>query len=67
MRTEISALFSLQSAVEPPVLSAHIGNGVHIERLEPQWLDEVRVQCPKVEAREQIEPLNSYTHRLFMS
>jgi hypothetical protein len=65
MRTEISALFSLQSAVQRPVRRAHIGNGVHIERLYGDWLDVVRVQCPKVEAREQIEPLNHYTHRLF--
>jgi hypothetical protein len=65
MRTEISALFGLQSAPKEPVASAHIGSGVYIQELESNWLDEVRVQCPKLEARERIEPLSPYTHRFF--
>lgn len=65
MRTEISAIFTLQSASEMAVENAHIGNGVYIQRLESDWLDELRVQCPKLEAREQIEPLSPYTHRIF--
>lgn len=65
MRAEISALFSLQSMAELPVQSARIGNGLYIQRLDFEWLGEVRNQCPKIEAREQIEPLGCYTHRLF--
>lgn len=65
MRTEISAIFALQSAHNMAVENAHIGSGVHIQRLESDWLDDLRKQCPKLEAREQIEPLSPYTHRMF--
>jgi hypothetical protein len=62
MRAEISALFHLQPTL---VEKAHIGSGVFIHRLEPDWLDEVKAQRPKVKAREQIEMLRPYTHRFF--
>lgn len=62
MRAEISALFHLQPTL---VEKSPIGSGVFIERLEPDWLDEVKAQCPKVAAREQIEWLRPYTHRFF--
>lgn len=64
MRTEISALIHLQWANQV-VENAEIGSGVYLQRLEPDWLDEVKVQCPKVEAREQVEWLTPYTHRFF--
>jgi hypothetical protein len=62
MRAEISALFHLQPTL---IEKAHIGSGVYIQRLEPDWLYEVKAQCPKVAAREQIEWLPPYTHRFF--
>jgi len=62
MRTEISALFHLQPTL---IGKAYIGSGLLIERLEPDWIDEVKAQCPKVAAREQIEWLPPYTHRFF--
>ena len=65
MRTEISAIFTLQSASEMAVENAYIGSGVYIQRLESDWLHGLRTQCPKLEAREQIEPLRPYTHRIF--
>lgn len=65
MRAEISALFPLQWVNGLPIEEAHIGSGVYLQSLEPSWLDEVRDQCPKVAAREQVESLGSYTHRFF--
>ncbi len=65
MRAEVSAVFHLQLANETPVENAQIGSGVFIQRLESDWLDEVKAQCPKIEAREQIEWLSPYTHRFF--
>lgn len=65
MRTEISALFHLQRSNELPVENAYIGSSVCLKRIEPEWLDAIKAQCPKVEAREQIEWLKPYTHRFF--
>jgi len=65
MHTEISALFGLQSTHDLLLGSAHVGGGVYLQELESNWLDEVRDQCPKLKAREQIEPLSPYTHRFF--
>ena len=65
MQTEVSALVHLQWVNERPVENVHIGSGVFIKRLEAEWLDLVKSQCPKVEAREQIEFLPPYTHRFF--
>ena len=65
MRAEVSALFHLRQARVPPVENAHIGSGVFIQAIEPEWLDAVKTLCPKVAAREQVEYLKPYTHRLF--
>lgn len=65
MRAEISALFHLQWGNDAPVEDAHIGSGVFIKRIEPKWLDDIKNQCPKVGAREQIELLSPYTHRFY--
>jgi hypothetical protein len=65
MPAEVSALFHLKWANEAPVEKAHLGTGVFLQRLDPDWLNEVKGQCPKVEAREQIEWLQPYTHRFF--
>lgn len=61
MRCEVSALFHLQRT---NVSHAHIGSGVYLERLDSNWLNEIKTQCPKVEAREKIEP-RPYTHRFY--
>src|ERR1700752_1466099 len=65
MRTQISAVFHLQLVADTLVQRAQIGNGIYIERLEPEWLESVKSQCPKIEARESIEWLSPYTHRFF--
>ncbi|PYS23706.1 MAG: hypothetical protein DMF72_08570 [Acidobacteria bacterium] len=65
MRIEVSALVHLQWWHEQPVENGHIGSGVFIRRLDSEWLDVVKSQCPKVEAREQIEFLSPYTYRFF--
>jgi hypothetical protein len=62
-RVEISALFTLKAVTDLPVISARIGGGVWIEGIDANWLDEVKKQCPKIEAREKIEPSGPYTHR----
>jgi hypothetical protein len=62
---EVSAIFNLKRGIEHPVTSASIGGGVSIEMLDEEWLTELKEQCPKVEAREQIEWNTPYTHRLF--
>jgi hypothetical protein len=65
MHAEISALFHLQWTNDEPVKSAHIGSGVFIKRIEPEWLRDVKNQCPKIAAREQIEWHSPYTHRFY--
>jgi hypothetical protein len=65
MRTEISALFYLQSLKETPVEAACIGSGIWIERLKSEWIDDVRKQCPLMLAREKLEVLSPYTHRFY--
>lgn len=65
MRAEISALFHLQGARDHPVEEAQIGSGVFIKRLESDWLSDVKAQCPKIAAREQIELVGHYTHRFY--
>ena len=65
VRAEISALFHLQYVKDAPVKNAHIGSGVFIKRMEPEWLDDVKNQCPKVGAREKVEILSPYTHRFY--
>jgi hypothetical protein len=62
MHAEISALFHLQPTL---IEKAESGSGVYIQRLVSDWLEEVKAQCPKVAAREQIEWLPPYTHRFF--
>jgi len=63
MRAEVSAPFYIIGLPGPVLRDAHIGSGVCIRQLEAEWIDEVRTQCPKVEAREQLESQH-YTHRL---
>lgn len=65
MRIEISALFPLHLTYETIPRKFHIGGGVFIERLELGWLNELKSQCPKVAAMEQLEPVGEYTHRFF--
>jgi hypothetical protein len=65
MRVEISTLFHLQSARMTPVSQAYIGGGVYIQKLENEWIKQVRSQCPKVVARELLESQQPYTHRFF--
>src|SRR5688572_7802742 len=62
---EVSAIFNLKWGIELPVTSAPIGSGISIEMIDDKWLEGVKEQCPKVEAREQIEWNRPYTHRLF--
>ena len=66
MRVELSTLFHLGDAVRP-VESAEIGSGVRIERLDNDWMSQVREQCPKVKAREILELVPPYTHRFVRS
>jgi hypothetical protein len=65
VRAEVSALFNLKAVSDYPVLSAHIGSGVIIAKIDNAWLKEVKNQCPTIEAREQIEWNGLYTHRLY--
>lgn len=65
MRLEISTLFYLLGSGGDAVKAAHIGGGVHIKELDLDWLAGVRVQCPKVRAREQLEVRSPYTHRFY--
>jgi len=65
MRSQISALFHLQDGKESPVDDTLIGSGIFIRRIERGWLNEVRVQCPRIAARELVEWMSPYTHRLF--
>ena len=66
MRTEISALFHLKDVSNlRPVSSCKIGDCIHIERLNEEWLTKVRNDCSMVRAREHVEWLTPYTHRLF--
>jgi hypothetical protein len=66
MQTELSTLFHLNSFGRP-VRSAEIGSGVRIEQLNEDWINQVREQCPKVKAREILEYVPRYTHRLVRS
>lgn len=65
MRVEISTLFYLLGSPGSAVKAAHIGDGVRIEELDLAWLEDVRIQCPKVRAREQLEMRSPYTHRFY--
>ena len=65
MRVEISSLFHLLPAIGVLATKALIGSGVYIERLDSDWIDEVRQQCSKVRAREELEVQKPYTHRFF--
>src|SRR5437868_14183428 len=65
MRVEISTLFHLLGSASEAVKAAHIGDGVHIEAVDPAWLENVRIQCPKIAAREQLESQSPYTHRFY--
>src|SRR5262245_3486786 len=65
VHAEVSAIFNLKRGIEHPVSYASIGSGVSIEMLDDEWLAGVKEQCPKVEAREQVEWNRPYTHRLF--
>jgi hypothetical protein len=62
---EISALFHLLNRDETVFTNTHIGSRVFIERLDFDWLDELKSQCPKVEAREKVEWESPYSHRFF--
>jgi len=62
---EISALFTLKWVTEHPVTKAYIGSGIFVEMLSEEWLRDVRNQCPRIQAREQIEWNGQYTHRFF--
>lgn len=65
MRTEISTLFHLLSAGEQPVDFAHVGGAVCVSKLNAEWLESVRTQCPRVKAREELERQKPYTHRFY--
>jgi hypothetical protein len=65
MSVEISTLFHLLGSAGAAVRTAHIGDGIHIAELNADWLESVRVQCPKVVAREQLEIQSPYTHRFY--
>lgn len=61
MQFGISALFSLQ---EPSITKRHeIGDGVFFEKLDHDWITEVREQCPEVPAYELLYPPRTLTHR----
>jgi hypothetical protein len=64
MRLEISALFYVIDPSEQAVQSAAIGNGIYIQKMNDEWIEAVKSQCPKVDAREQLER-HPYTHRIF--
>jgi hypothetical protein len=64
-RAEISSLFNLKWVTDRPVTGARIGSGLSIGTVNADWLLEVKKQCPKIEAREQIEWTGAYTHRVF--
>src|SRR5947199_6719336 len=65
MRAEVSSLFYIIDHHGVAVQDARSGGGVHGRQLEPEWIEEVKRQCPKVKARELLER-HHYTHRLFM-
>lgn len=67
MSVEISTLFYLLGSAGEAVKTGNIGDGVHIERVNPEWLEGVRRQCPKVAAREHLEMQGRtpYTHRFY--
>jgi hypothetical protein len=66
-RAEISSLFYLQYTINGmPVENFRIGDGVYISRLDDDWLENLKLQCPRVAAREQLEYRPYYTHRLFI-
>lgn len=46
-------------------MNARIGDGVHIGELDPDWIEGVRIQCPRVRAREELERQKPYTHRFY--
>jgi hypothetical protein len=61
MQFEISALFNLQ---EKSITKIHeIGDGVYFEKLDHNWITEVREQCPEVPAYELLYPPRTLTHR----
>ena len=66
MQAELSTLFHLGGAGRS-VEMAEIGSGVRIERLDLNWINQVREQCPKVGAREILEFASPYTHRFVRS
>ena len=63
MRIEVSQVFHLLGGAA--VRHAHIGGGVYISRLEPDWISDVKTQCPRVRAREELETQKPYTHRFY--
>jgi hypothetical protein len=65
VRTEISTLFHLWRGREQPVVNARIGDGVQVSELDPDWIEGVRIQCPRVRAREELERRKPYTHRFY--
>ncbi len=64
-RTELSTLFHLLSVGDLAVTKVHIGSGVFIQVLDYDWIESVRTQCPRVNAREELELQKPYTHRFF--
>jgi hypothetical protein len=65
VRTEISSVFHLLGGRDEPVRNAYIGSGVYISKLDPDWIESVRIQCPRVRAREELERQTPYTHRFY--
>lgn len=65
MRVEISTLFTLYKTSLTVNKKIQISDGLFIEKLDDEWLNEVKSQCPKIAAIEQLEALGRYSHRFF--
>ena len=63
MGAELSIPFFLHGFED---FSADIGDGVRLERVNPDWIESVREQCPDVNARESLDLNGIYTHRFYI-
>lgn len=65
MRVELSALLHIRLSKNTSLKKSCIGSNIFLERLNTNWLDELKTQCSTVAAMEQIIPTHQFTHRLF--
>jgi hypothetical protein len=62
MKAEISALLPL-GIVSPSLQRAHVGGDMYLEKLDENWIEDVRRQSERVAARELLD-LGPYEYRL---